>query len=60
MGRDSMAGIATHYGLDVPGFKSRCGRNFSDPSRLAVMPNQPLEQWLMGLFLGSKAARVWH
>lgn len=60
VGQDSVAGTATHYGLGIPGFKFQCGRSFSDSSRLAQMPNQPLEQWLMGLFLGSKAARVWH
>lgn len=60
MGQDSVAGMATHYGLDVPGFKSQCRHSFLDPSRQALMPNQPLEQWLMGLFVGSRAARVWH
>ena len=27
--RDSTVGIATHYGLDGPGFENRLGRNFS-------------------------------
>jgi hypothetical protein len=27
-GPDSSAGIVTNYGLDGPGIKSRCGRNF--------------------------------
>jgi hypothetical protein len=34
MGRDSVVGIATRYGLDGPGIESRWGRDFSQPSRL--------------------------
>ena len=29
--RDSSVGIATRYGLDGPGIKSRCGARFSAP-----------------------------
>jgi hypothetical protein len=32
---DSSVGIATRYGLDGPGIKSRWGRDFPHPSRLA-------------------------
>ena len=31
--RDSVVGIATRYGLDVPGLEPRLGRDFSGPSR---------------------------
>ena len=31
MGRDSSVGIATRYGLDGPGIKSRWGARFSAP-----------------------------
>jgi hypothetical protein len=33
MGRNSVAGIATSYGLDSPGIESRCGRDFPQSSR---------------------------
>jgi hypothetical protein len=32
VGRDSVVGIATRYGLDGPGIESRWGRDFSQPS----------------------------
>jgi hypothetical protein len=40
-GQDSSVSIATHYGLDGPGIKSRWGRNFPRPSGLAIEPTQP-------------------
>ena len=55
-GRDSVVGIATCYGLDGPGIESRWGRDFPHPSRPAVGPTQPPEQWAPGLFPGGKAA----
>jgi hypothetical protein len=51
-GRDSSVGIATSYGLDGPGIESRWGRDFSQPSRLALGPTQPPIQWVPGLFPG--------
>jgi hypothetical protein len=41
VGRDNVVGIATRYGLDDPGIESRCGRDFSQPSRPALVPTQP-------------------
>jgi hypothetical protein len=55
-GRDSVVGIATRYGLDGPGIESRCGRDFSQPSRPALGPTQSPIQWVPGLFPGGKAA----
>ena len=54
MGRDSAVGVATRYGLDGPGIKSRWGRDFQHPSRLALGPTQPPVQWVPGSFPGVK------
>jgi len=32
LGRDSVVGVATRYGMDDPGIESRLGRDFSHPS----------------------------
>jgi hypothetical protein len=56
VGRDSSVGIATRYGMDSPKIESRLGRDFSQPSRPAMGPNQPPIQWVPGLFHGGKAA----
>jgi hypothetical protein len=58
-GRDSAVSIATHYGLDGPGFESRWGRDFPHPSRPALGPTQPPVQWVPGLFPGGKTAGAW-
>jgi hypothetical protein len=54
VGRDSVVGIATRYGLDGPGIESRWGRDFSQSSRPALGPTQPPIQWVPGLFPGVK------
>jgi len=52
VGRDISVGIATRYGLDGSGIESRCGRDFTHPSRLALGPAQPPIQWAPGLSRG--------
>ena len=52
MGLESAVEIATRYGLDGQGIESRWGRNFPHPSRLALVPTQPLVQWVPGLSRG--------
>jgi len=52
IGRDTVVGIATRCGLDVPGIASRWGRNFPHPSRLDLGPTQPSIQWVKGLSEG--------
>jgi hypothetical protein len=59
VGRDSVVGIATRYGLDGPGIESRWGRDFPHPSRPTLGPTQPPIQWVPGLFPGGKAAGAW-
>jgi hypothetical protein len=49
VGRDSVVGIATRYGLDGPGIESRWGRDFPHPSRPTLGPTQPPIQWVPGL-----------
>jgi hypothetical protein len=59
VGRDSSVGIATRYGLDGPRVESLCGRAFPHPYRSALRPTQPPVQWVLGPFLGGKAAGAW-
>jgi hypothetical protein len=54
MGRDSLVGVATRYGLDGPGIESRWGRVFPNPFRPALWPTQPPIEWVWGLFPGVK------
>ena len=53
--QDSVAGLATRYGLGGTGIESRWRRDFPHPSRPALGPIHPLVQWVPGLFLGRKA-----
>ena len=54
VGRDSSVSIAIGYGLDGPVIESRWGRNFPHLSRLALGPNQPSVQWVLGLSRGKE------
>jgi hypothetical protein len=52
VGWDSAVGIATRYGLDGTGIKSRWGLDFPHPSRLTQgLPSL--------LYSGSKTAEAW-
>jgi len=53
-GPGSIVGIATGYGLDSPGIKSRCEQDFPHLSTLALGPTQPPVQWVLGLSRGKE------
>jgi hypothetical protein len=60
MGRDSIVGVATRYGLDGLGIESMWERGLPHLSIPALGPTQLLVQWVSDLFLGGKAAnRFW-
>ena len=52
LGRDTVVGIATRYGLDDPGIESWCGWDFQHPSTPAMGPNQPPVQRVPGYSRG--------
>jgi len=54
MYRDVSVGIATRYGLDAPGIEYRYGREFPQPSRLALGPIQRPVQGVPDLLPGVK------
>ena len=58
VGRDSVVGIATHFGLDGPGIESRWGSDFLHPSGTALADTPPPTQWVADLFAEGKAARA--
>jgi hypothetical protein len=45
----SSVGIATRYGLGGTGIESRWGRDFSHPTRPALVTTQPPIQWVPSL-----------
>ena len=51
-GPGSVIGLATGYGLDDPGIKSRWGRDFPHLSRPVLWPTQPPVQCVLGLSRG--------
>jgi hypothetical protein len=57
--RNSVIDIATRYGLDGPGIKSRWRRDFPHMSRPALGPTQPPIHWVPEISRG-KAAGAWH
>jgi len=62
VGRDSVVGIATRYGLDYPKIESRLGRDFPHPSRRALGPTRPPILWVPGLCQAftSRSYRFFH
>ena len=52
VGRDSVVGTATRYGLDGSGIESRWGRDFPHLSIPALRPTQLPIQWVPGLSRG--------
>jgi hypothetical protein len=58
-GRHRSVGIATRYGMDVPGIESRWGRDFPHPSRPALGPTQPPIKSVLGHLPGVKATGTW-
>ena len=52
-------GTTTSYGLEGPGIESLWEQNFLNPSTPALGPTWPPVHWVLALFLGSKAARLW-
>jgi hypothetical protein len=52
VGRDSLVGTATCYGLEGPGIESWCGRDFPHPFTPALWHTQPPIQWVPGLCRG--------
>ena len=59
LGPKSLVGIATRYGLDGSGIKSRWGRELPHLTRPALGPTQPPLQWLPGLFPRSSVVGAW-
>jgi hypothetical protein len=59
VGRDSVVGIATRYGMDVRGSNPVGDDFFPHPSRPALGPTQPPIQLVTCYFSGSKAAGAW-
>jgi hypothetical protein len=54
--RGSSVDVATFYGLDGPAIESWRSRDFPHPSRPALGPTQPPEQWVPSFLSGGKAA----
>ena len=52
MGRVSVVGIATRYGLDCWEFNPGEGQDFPHLSRPALRPTQLPIQWISGLYRG--------
>jgi hypothetical protein len=59
VGRNTVVGVKTRYGLNGPENESRWGRDFRHPSRPALRPTQPPVQLVSYLFPAGKAAGAW-
>jgi len=59
LGRASVVGVATRYGLDGPEMESRWGWDIAHPFRTALRSTQLPVKLVPDLFPGSKAAGAW-
>ena len=59
MGRGSVAGVATRYGLDGPGIEWRFGARFSALVQTGPGAHSASVKWVPGLYRGDKAAGAW-
>jgi hypothetical protein len=59
VGRNSVVGTETSYGLDGPVVESRWGRHYPRPSITALGLTQPPIQGVTGLFLRGKGVEAW-
>jgi len=59
VGRDSVVGISTRYGLEGPELKLRWRCDSPNSPRPVPRPTQPPEQLVTHLFPGGKAAGKW-
>jgi hypothetical protein len=53
-GQDSSVGIATRYGLDVPGIEFRVGARFSAPVQTGPVAHPAIYTMGTGVFTGAK------
>jgi hypothetical protein len=58
-GRDTSVGLVTSYLLVGPGFASRWRRDFSHPSRPALVPNPLPTTWAPVLFIRVNLSGIW-
>ena len=59
VGRDSLVGIATHYGLDSPGIETWWGRDCPLPPVPVIEPIQRPVKLVLGVCFGGEAAEAW-
>lgn len=57
---DSIASIATRYGLDGLGFETMLGVRFTGPIQTGDEAHSAFCKWVLGLFPRGEAAGAWH